>query len=380
MLLMPHRLPVPSPVVTGNLVLTTSDVRARTAASPAVGHALVVDLDHAPDPGDQSPWSGVLAAHLARRAAVVHVLAATAPPPHLPELVVGFMPHLSSAEAAARIARRTGARLVVVVQELHRSPTPVIGQGRALCVRERSVLREASVVAITSETFRAAVRAFGVPDARIGVLPDWAHVVPTWLDRLDARRALGWPERAFIAVHTGMGPHHDPDTVVEAARLAGPGVHVALVGDGARAAAVRARAADVANVHVTGALDADLRPLSLVAADVLVISESLSPGELVLPSDLGSCLAAARPVVAAADPGGVAHAELARAEGASVVVPAGAPAALAEALVALRADPARRVAMGLAGLAHAEGHLSLRRALARFDSILDAALTGSDVA
>jgi len=377
-LLTPPRVPAPSPVVTGE------GPHAEPVTGPSthrrVGHALVVDLDHAPEPGDQTPWPGVLADHLGRRAATVDVLGTAAAPPHRPDLVVGFTPHLASAEAAARIAHRTRARLVVVVQELHRPadhPSRRAHTDRdadARAVRERSVLRRASVVAITSERFRSAVRALGVPDDRIGMLPDWAHVVPAWLDRLDARRALGWPERGFIAVHTGMGPHHDPETVVAAARLAGDGLRVALVGDGVRSAAVRALAADLPHVLVTGPLDAEQRPLSLVAADALVLSECLAPGELVLPAELGSCLAAARPVVAAACPGGVAEAELARAEGASVVVPAGSPRALADALLALRADPARRVAMGLAGLAHAESHLSLRRALARFDAILDAAL------
>jgi glycosyltransferase involved in cell wall biosynthesis len=84
--------------------------------------------------------------------------------------------------------------------------------------------------------------------------------------------------------------------------------------------------------------------------------------------------------VAAAAPGGVAAAELARAEGAAVIVPAGAAGRLADALMTLRADPARRVAMGLAGLAHAQSQLSLPRALARFDAILDATLTAPPAA
>jgi colanic acid biosynthesis glycosyl transferase WcaI len=341
----------------------------------AVGHAVVVDLDHAPDPGDQAPCSAVLADRLAQRAASVDVLDVPAPLPHRPELVVGFIPHLASAEAAARIARTAGARLIVVVQELS-GPSPVGDAAAAVSVREERLLRSASSVAIASETFRDAVRQYGVPDDRIGVLPDWAHVVPTWLDRREARRALGWPERAFLAVHTGTGPHADPETVLEAARHAGPEVVTVLVGDDPRLAAA---AEDLPNVLVTGPLDADLRPLTLVAADVLVLSEALAPGQLALPGDLGSCLAAARPVVAAAVPGGVTQVELDRAVGAGVVVPSGAADRLAEALLSLRADPGRRVAMGLAALAHADDQLSLRSALARFDDIVDAALTGPPV-
>jgi colanic acid biosynthesis glycosyl transferase WcaI len=341
----------------------------------AVGHAVVVDLDRTSAPGDQAPCPAVLADRLAQRAASVDVLDGSASLPRRPELVVGFTPQLAGAEAAARIARTAGARLIVVVQELG-GPSAADPAAAAVSAREQQLLRSACSVAIASETFRDAVQQYGVPGDRIGVLPDWAHVVPTWLDRREARRALGWPERAFLAVHTGSGPHADPETVLAAARHAGPEVVTVLVGDDPRLAA---GAADLPNVVVTGPLDAELRPLTLVAADVLVLSESLAPGQLALPGDLGSCLAAARPVVAAAVPGGVTQVELDRAVGAGLVVPAGAADRLAEALLSLRADPARRVAMGLAALAHADDELSLRQALARFDDIVDTALTGPPV-
>jgi glycosyltransferase involved in cell wall biosynthesis len=337
----------------------TGDERDRWPAppphAPAVGHALVVDLHHAPDPGDQAPCSTVLADHLAQRAASVDLLEEATAPPHRPELVVGLTPQLASAEAAARIARAAAARLIVVVQELGGAGVDGGPLDPTLRAREERLLRGACHVAIASETFRDPVRRYGVPDERIGVLPDWAHVVPTWLDRREARRALGWPERAFIAVHTGTGPHADPATVLDAARHAGPDVLTVLVGDADRLGAARARADELPNVLVTGPLDAELRPLTLVAADVLVLSESLAPGQLALPGDLGSCLAAARPVVAAAVPGGVAQAEVDRAVGAGMVVPAGA---------------AER---------HADDQLSLRQALARFDDIVDATLTGPPV-
>jgi colanic acid biosynthesis glycosyl transferase WcaI len=377
-LLLPHQPSAPSPHVTE----ADGDAAVGAPDHPPVGHAVVVDIDRQADPGDQAPYSAVLADHLAHRAASVDILAAPAPLPHRPELVVGFTPRLASAEAAARIARTSGARLIVVVQELRGAPVRE---------REAEILRSACYVAIGSETFREPVRRYGVAADRIGLLPDWAHVVPTWLDRQEARRALGWPERAFIAVHIGTEEHrHDAATAVSAAHRAGPGTVLVLVGDGTGdhgtggdgtgdhgRAHDRTAPGDVPNVLVTGPLGADQRALTLVAADVLVMTEPAAPGRLALPGELASCLAAARPVVAACVPGGVAEAELARAEGAALVVPAGAADLLADALLALRSDPARRLAMGLAGLAHAQGQLSLPRALARFDDIVDATLTAS---
>jgi len=399
--LTPHSPTAPSPTVTEQRLHALADVPAavpgrprrpvddgrverpapgerpdRRPLDPGVGHVLVVDVEERTDPGDEAPCSTLLAGHLARRAASVAVLDGTTAPPHRPDLVIGFTPPLEDARIAHRAAREAGARLIVVVQELLQRATYTLSDVEA----ERRVLRDADVVAIASETFRDAVRGYGVPDGRIGVLPDWAHVVPTWLDRRDARRALGWPQRGFLAVHAGMGPHHDPECVVEAARLAGPDVQVALVGAGPRDARVRELAAGLPNVIVAGPLDRRTRPLSLVAADVLVLTEALAPGQLSLPGELASSLAAARPVVAAAEPGSVVRAELRRAGGAGVVVPAHSALRLAEALVALRAEPTRRVAMGLAGLAHAEAELSVEGSLARFDALVDAALRRPPVA
>ncbi|HEY6795015.1 MAG TPA: hypothetical protein VI248_10085 [Kineosporiaceae bacterium] len=324
-----------------------------------------MDVDRTLDPSDQAPYSAVLADRLAQRALTVDVLdRPSARPPHRPELVVGFLPHLAGAETAAGIADAAGARLILVVQELLQVP-----RSR----REGAVLRSAGYVAVASEAFRETVRGYGVPDVRIGLLPDWAHVVPIWLDRAEARRALGWPERAFIAVHVAAGERPDVATVLAAARRTGPDALIA-VADGTRSPRLPVPPGDVPNVLVIGALPADRRALPLVAADALVLAEPAAADRLVLPPELASCLAAARPVIAAARPGGVVQAELARAEGAAVVVPAGAADRLAQALLDLRADPARRVAMGLAGLAHAQGQLSLSGALARFDDIVDATL------
>lgn len=363
MLLLPDQVDIPSPPVT----IEGAVPRLLPLAAPrrALRHAVVVDAGAPADPDDPTPCPQVLADHLMLRASAVDLLTGAGPLPRHPDLVVGFTSRPAGAGTATDLSRSCGAPLVLVVHEL----------GAADAARERRALRAADVVAITSEAFRGPVRERGVADGRIAVLPDWAHVVPTWLDRREARRALGWPERAFVAVHAGMTRRQDPAVLVEAARRAGPDVLVALVGAGPRADQVRDLAAGLPNVLFTGALEAERRALTLVAADVLVLSESLGPGQLVLPPDLGSCLVAARPVVAAAVPGGVTQAELARAHGAGLVVPAGAADLVAEALLTLRADPGRRVAMGLAALAHAEVQLTLPHSLACFDGIVDAALS-----
>jgi glycosyltransferase involved in cell wall biosynthesis len=210
------------------------------------------------------------------------------------------------------------------------------------------------------------------------MLPRWARGAPPSLDRTDARRRLGWPERGFIAVHTGaLDPAHDPVDVLDAARLLGPGRLVVIVGDGPRRASVAERASGVAAVLVNEPLPADLAPLALVASDALLVTEQADTGLLPPPGEVADYLAAGRPVVAAVPVAGTVAAELSRSAGAGIVVPPGEPGRLAGALLALHADPGRRVGMGLAGLAYADAQLSLTAVLARFDAIVDAALSGA---
>jgi hypothetical protein len=122
-------------------------------------------------------------------------------------------------------------------------------------------------------------------------------------------------------------------------------------------------------------MDDERQALALVAADVLVVSEPAISPRLTLPSGPARCLSAGRPVVGAAPAWGTVANTLARASGAGLVVPPGEPARLADALLALRADPTRRVAMGLAAIAYAESQASRDSLLARFDIVVDGALS-----
>lgn len=294
-----------------------------------------------------------------------HGLNADHPDPHSPDLVIAMSGPDGDATAAARLARRTGARLLVVVTGLQTSTPEHVAE----------VLRSADRLTAPGQAFRQALTALGIDDARICVLPTWSQSAPSWLDRTDARRRLGWPERGFIAVHSGpMTADGGLEQLVDAADLLGPECLVALTGDGPHRPVVEDRAAAVPNALVPPPMDADRRALSHVAADVLLVTEPARSPRLTLPLELARCLAAGRPVVAAAPVSGTLAAELDRAGGAGLVVPPDDPARIAGALLALHADPSHRVAMGLTAIAYAEAHLSRDTVLTRLDRVVDAAL------
>ena len=300
-----------------------------------------------------------------------------------PDLVLAVTPAVGGALAASRLARRHGVPLVVVVQDLMAraaGQSGIAGGGlvTGLTARiERAALAGATRVAVVSEAFRPQVVAYGVPESRVSVLPNWAHVEPSALSRDDARRALGWPAAPFTLVHTGnIGLKQDLGNLVAAARWCpdAAGVRFVVVGDGSQRTAVAATATGLRHVSFVDPLPDSHYPLALAAADVLVVNERPSVGDMSLPSKLTSYLVAGRPVLAAVSPGGATARELARTGGAALVVPPGDPAALAGAVRELRDDPERRARMSAAAAAYARRELGQETAMRRLDTLLEGAL------
>lgn len=295
-----------------------------------------------------------------------------------PDLVLASTPALGGALAAASVARRVGCPLTVVVQDLMALATGETGikGGRRLSSAtarlEGMALRAATSVAVVSDSFVPAVKAYGVAAERIALIRNWTHITPAGVTRDDARAALGWPADQFIAVHSGnMGLKQDLGNVVEAARLlSNTSVTVMLVGDGSQRRALEAEARELRNVRFVDTVGDSLYPVVLAAADVLVVNERPSVGDMSLPSKLTSYLAAGRPIVAAVAEGGASHRELRNTSGAALTVPPGDSAALAGALATLLEDRARREAMSAGGAAYAARHLDRGNSLRALVSLL----------
>jgi colanic acid biosynthesis glycosyl transferase WcaI len=302
-----------------------------------------------------------------------------------PDVVVAVTPALGGAVAAAQVAQRTGAPLIVVVQDLMAkaaTQSGISGGGgkvsAATAAVERYALRRADLVAVVSDAFREQVRAYGVPDERIRVLPNWTHIHASGLSQADARAALGWPQRTFTVVHTGnIGLKQDLGNLVEAARICaerGAGVRFVIVGDGSQRAAIQAQARGLDGLEFVDPLDGVKYPQSLAAADLLVVNERPGVGDMSLPSKLTSYLTAGRAVIAAVGKDGATATELRRTNGAAHLVSPGDPAALADGVLALRDRPTRCREMGLLGRVYAEANLGREAAATRLDALIEECL------
>ncbi|MDP9431463.1 MAG: glycosyltransferase [Actinomycetota bacterium] len=301
-----------------------------------------------------------------------------------PAAVIASMPSLGGGVYAASVAQRHGSPLAVVVQDLVGQATTQSGlrggsrvSGLASGI-ERRVLLQADLVAVVSPAFRDQLSAYGVPADRIVDFPNWTHIGGTSASRTDTRRELGWGEGQFVVLHTGnMGLKQDLGNVVEAARLHGdgdlghPSPLFVLMGNGNQRSQLERQAAGLANVAIVDGVDAATYPAVLAAADLLLVNERASVGDMSLPSKLTSYLAAGRPVLAAVGNAGACAGFLAGTAGAARLVPPGEPRLLLDAVLELRDDEAARHRMSGRAADYASQHLGLAAAQQRIAELAE---------
>ena len=230
------------------------------------------------------------------------------------------------------------------------------------------------IVAITPGLKQMLVTRYGIPSAKVSVIPsgtDPAHFSPEEPGR--ARRRIGLdPSRPVIGFVGLFYRHQGAPTLLEAlARLRRtvPELTGLIVGDGV----MRRAWEDLANrlgiadaVRFPGQIPYQEVPAYLNAMDVVVAPFTADRGET-SPFKVLDALACARPVVAS-DLASVKP--LAEASGAVTVVPPEDPQALADTVGALLADPARRTAMGRQGRAFVVAHHAWDRIAERLLDVL----------
>lgn len=293
---------------------------------------------------------------------------------------------LISAVRAKVTHRRTP--LIVWVQDLYTLGMVETGQAGGFTVRvmaalEGWLLRNADRVVVIHDRFadRVAVD-FGVRRENIQVVRNWTHLPPAPdVDVPTARAALGWAPGEVIVLHAGnMGVKQGLDNVVSAARLAaerGIPIRFVLLGHGSERDRLKALGAGLPTLEFLSPLnDADFFA-ALAGADSLLVNELQGVSEMAVPSKLTSYFSAGRPVVAATDVSGITAEEVRNAD-AGVVVPAGDPEALLEAVTTLAADPGRAEHLGKNGRHYRQTVLEEESAINTFSEMLTRLIASDD--
>jgi glycosyltransferase involved in cell wall biosynthesis len=303
-----------------------------------------------------------------------------------PDAILGVVPSLSGGVLAKLLGRRFSAPYGLLFQDLMGPAASQSGiAGGALVARatvraERWSAAEARAIGVVSTSFVPYLASFGVPPGRILHVPNWSRRAEPSLSVDAVRARFGWADDRQVVVHAGnMGLKQGLEQVVDAARMAadrGDPVRFVLSGDGSQADAIRAAAHGLDNMDVLGLQPDGLHASLLAAADVLLLSERASQIDMSLPSKLTSYHAAGRPIVAAVPLAGGTASEIER-SGAGIVVPAGRPEMLLDALGRLRREPSVAAELASAGPAYAEAHTSARACLARGENLVRRIASGS---
>jgi colanic acid biosynthesis glycosyl transferase WcaI len=306
---------------------------------------------------------------------------ATGLPREAPDLILAVTPTLAAltlARAASSLYKRPFGLVFQDLQGPGAAQSGVSGGARIARLVQHAELagaRRAAAVGIIAEGFRSYFVDHGVDPEKIHRLRNWSLGAEPSESVAAARARLGWAEDEFICLHAGnMGHKQGLENVLEAAALLDDtAIRLVLAGSGNAHQALVERASELAIPNVSflppqpvGDYEAMLR-----AADVLLVNQRASVGEMSLASKLTSYFDAGRPVIAAVAPESETAREIQLAE-AGVLVEPEDPHALAAALVGAKNDPTGMHALGKRGADYAAKHLGVAPIMRHYEAFLDA--------
>jgi len=238
----------------------------------------------------------------------------------------------------------------------------------------RWALRRATRVVVLGDDMRARIVAKGVEPSRIVIVRDGTEILPTSTplpepDPEVVRTIRG--NFSFVLLHAGnLGFYGAWNTLLTAARkLAGDGVGLVFVGDGAQRAEIETAAANAGNVRFLDFFPAPKIPSVLGAADAHVITVKRGLEGVVVPSKMYGILAAGKPIVAVA-PEETDVVALGMRGGFAVAADPDKPADLVSAVRALVGDAKKLKMMGAAARAAAPDYDRVKE-LQKFVKVFD---------
>jgi len=239
---------------------------------------------------------------------------------------------------------------------------------------ERFLYRRARRVLVNSPGFIPHLLSAGVPPEKLALVPNGADTrLFDPADRGEAFRRAHGLQRKFIALYAGAhGLSNDLGTLLTAADRLREDRRIVfvLVGDGKEKPRLVAEAERLRlpNVRFLPAVAKDEIGAVFAAADCgIAILRPIPLFATTFPNKVFDCMAAGRPVVLAIEG---AIRKVVEDAGAGLAVSPGDPAALAEAVRALAADPARARRMGRRGRAQVEAAFDRTALAAQMEQVL----------
>ena len=292
-----------------------------------------------------------------------------------PDMVLCVAPALVTAPAAFAVARLSGARAWLHIQDFEVDVAFRMGllQGkwprRIVSWFEQRLLRRFDAVSSISDRMVDRLLAKGVLPSKVHSFPNWVDISQVQpLQRESSYRSeLSIEPGTKVVLFSGsLGGKQGLTVIPEAARLLQHRQDILFIigGEGVMKQQLQAQSEGLKNVRFL-----PLQPMSklgdwLGLADIHVLPQSPEAEDLVLPSKLAGMLASGKPVVATCR-GGTELCRVVSTCGA-VVKPEDAQA-LATAIEGLADSPEDRARLGAVGRRYAEDRLGQQGVLQRFE-------------
>lgn len=270
-----------------------------------------------------------------------------------PDVLLVVSPPLGLAASAILLSRLRGLPYVFDVEDLQPDSAGDLNMLPRWAVKllykvESAAYRHARLVTTLTPSMKQRIVCKGFAEAKVQLLEP--RMDESLIDLLPAegevfRRKYDFGDK-FLVVHSGnMGFKQGLDVIVDAAALsrADDSTMFLCVGDGAECERIKRRTADLnlGNLRILPLLDEeDFRGL-LAASGICLVTQRQAVAEIVFPSKIVTYLAAGRPVIASVNPA-CEVAQVVRESGAGRVVAAEDPAALLDAIHALRHEDLRK--------------------------------------
>jgi colanic acid biosynthesis glycosyl transferase WcaI len=282
-----------------------------------------------------------------------------------PDLVIATSPQLLVGLSGGWLARYNGVPFVFEVRDLWPESLAAVGMSSRKSPLHRSLARIAGflyrscdrLVVVTPAFKEYLIQHWRVPEEKIFVVENGVEtsLFNRFTPSAAIRRELGAEEK-FVASYIGtMGNAHGLETLLAAAarlREKAPKVLFLLVGEGAEKARIisLARSRGLTNVRFVDQQPREKIPAYICASDTcLVLLKRAELFKTVLPTKMLEFMSCARPVILGVD--GHARKVMEQANAGIFITPED-PAALAEAVMRLAANPGLRESLGRNGRQH----------------------------
>ncbi len=301
-----------------------------------------------------------------------------------PDLVLSGNTPTEAQQHILRGCRASGARFVFWCQDFYSIaltrilPRKLPGVGHAVSAYyralDRSQLQQSDHVVLVTDAFLDQTRAWGVPEAKTTVIPNWGAIDDIHVGNRDNPWAhgQGLGDRKVVLYSGTLALKHNPDLLLALARETTAQVVVVASGVGMDTLQEVKAQEDLPNLTLL-----PLQPFEdfsnvLASADVLVAVIERDAGEFSVPSKVYSYLCSGRPIVLAAPRDNLAAKVVNGAGAGTSVEPEDADGLVAAAKRYLDdADAAAQA--GQAGRRYAEDNFRIKTIGDRFEAVIDKA-------